>query len=120
MEEVCEELKTLDFEPCMNDSCLMRRSNQAGIVFLVMYVDDCFVIGEKQAVKHALDEIENKFDIKRSCEVNDFVGCHIRRAGREIFLSQPDLIKKLLKSFGNEISKVRGTDIPAPGGFKIV
>ena len=70
-----------------------------------MYVDDCFVIGNKQAIKKALDDVEGHFDIKRSGEISDFIGCSIEQQDNWVLLSQPDLINKLIKTFESKISR---------------
>ena len=55
--------KDLNFEQYTNDNCLLMRKDANGIVYLIMYVDDCFVIGNKQAIKKVLDNIKKLFDI---------------------------------------------------------
>ena len=62
----------LGFEQFENDSCLLKRKNEKGRVFLIVYVDDCFVVGDKDAVKQALDEIKKYFSITRSENIEDF------------------------------------------------
>ena len=84
-----------------------------------MYVDDCFVIGNKQAIKKALDDIEVHFDIKQSEEISDFIGCTIERKDNRVLLSQPDLINKLIKTFESKISKMRLYETPATGGGRV-
>ena len=87
------ELKNkLGFKQCQNDSCLLKRTDQEGKVFLIVYVDNCFVMGNEAAVKKALSEIEKIVNITRSKNVEDFIGCRIQREGNQIMLSQPDLI----------------------------
>ncbi len=52
-------LKTdLNFEQYENNSCLLKRQNESGKVFLIVYVDYYFVVGNKKAVKLALNNIE--------------------------------------------------------------
>jgi hypothetical protein len=50
-----------------------------------MYVDDCFVIGDKLVVKKTMEEIGKFFEVKRTHNVEDFIGCKIRRDGSAIF-----------------------------------
>jgi Reverse transcriptase (RNA-dependent DNA polymerase) len=49
--------KDLNFEQCKSEICLLKRKLNEGIVLLTMYVDDCFVIGDKLAVKKTMEEI---------------------------------------------------------------
>ena len=95
--------KDLNFEQYPTNSCLLKRKDANETVYLIMYVDDCFVIGNKQAIKKALDGVKRHFDIKQSREISDFIGCAIEQQGNRILLSQPDLINKLIKTFESKI-----------------
>ncbi len=44
----------LGFKQHANNGCLLKRINETGKVFLVVYVNDCFVVADKVAVKEAL------------------------------------------------------------------
>jgi hypothetical protein len=37
----------LGFDQYENDSCLLKRQTNKGRVYLIVYVDDCFVVGDK-------------------------------------------------------------------------
>jgi len=105
--------KQLGFEQHASDSCLLKRVNQHGKVFLIIYVDDCFVVGDKLAVQTALNDVQKVFNITRSDNIEDFIGCHIKRSGDKVLLSQPDLIKKMLDKFEDHIEKLKDYDTPA-------
>ena len=87
---------------------------------MIVYVDDCFVVGNKNAVRKALAEIEKLFNITRSKNVEDFIRCQIEREGNKIMLSQPDLIKKLLRQFEEKIESLKKTSIPAPASSHVI
>jgi hypothetical protein len=57
--------KDLIFKQYDNDSFLQKRKDANGIVYLIMYVDDCFAIVNKQAINKALDDVKKVFDIKQ-------------------------------------------------------
>ena len=76
-----------------NQIFLLKSKLDDGIVFLTMYVDDSFVIGDKTAVKRTTEEIRSHFEIKRSDNVEDFIGCKFIRDGSSIYLFQPNLIE---------------------------
>lgn len=105
--------RELNFEQHASDSCLLKRSDENGKVFLIIYVDDCFVVGDRDAVKKALDDVQGVFNITRSENIEDFIGCHIKRDGDKILLSQPDLIKKMLEKFEEKIENLKKYDTPA-------
>ena len=70
--------------------------------------------------KKALSEIEKLFNITRSKNVEDFIGCRIQREGNQIMLSQPDLIRKLLRGFEEKIKDLKEKNIPAPASSRVV
>lgn len=110
----------LNFQQYANDSCLLKRIDENGRVFLIVYVDDCFVVGDKAAVKKALSEIQGVFNITRSENIEDFIGCNIKRDGNKILLSQPDLIKKMVEKFESKIKDLKEYETPAPASSHIV
>ena len=112
--------KDLQFIQFRNDSCLLKREDKNGKVFLIVYVDDCMVLGDKAAVKKALDDIEKFFSITRKEGIEDFIGCRIERDGNRAMLSQPYLIQKLLKKFEKKIENLKEYDVPAPTGSHIM
>lgn len=106
----------LNFEQYENDSCLLKRIDCTGKVFLIVYVDDCFVVGDKDAVKEALKGIQEHFSITRSENIEDFIGCRIERDKNQVLLSQPDLIKKMLSTFKGKIDGLKHYETPAATG----
>ncbi len=112
--------KDLGLEQFKNDSCLLKRKSSDGKVFLIVYVDDCFVLGDKKAVKKALEEIKKHFAITRSENIKDFIGCRIEKENNKILLSQPDLMKKMLKNFGPKIQNMREYETPASSGTHVI
>jgi len=110
----------LNFEQYENDSCLLKRTDGRGTVFLIVYVDDCFVVGDKAAVKAALNEVQEHFSITRSENIEDFIGCRIERDGDKIMLSQPDLINKMLSNFEDKINGLKHYETPAATGTHLI
>jgi hypothetical protein len=98
----------------------LKRIDDTGRVFLIVYVDDCFVIGDKPAVKAALNGIQEHFSITRSENIGDFIGCRIERDGKRILLSQPDLITKMLSNFQDKINGLKYYDTPAATGTHLI
>jgi hypothetical protein len=110
----------LGFEQHPNDSCLLKKQTEKGIIIIIIYVDDCLVLGHEQEVKKILKQVEEVFDITRSKDVEDFIGCNIERDQDMIYLSQPDLIKKLIGKFEDKITNLQDYDTPAPANFRVV
>jgi hypothetical protein len=97
----------LGFQQFENDSCLLKRQTIDGQIYLIVYIDDCFVLGDKNAMKQVLmemlTEIEKYFNITSSESIEEFIGCCIKRENKSILLSQCDLNKKMVKKFENKI-----------------
>ena len=79
--------KQLNFLQYKNKSCLLKRTNKNRSVYLRLYVDNCFIIGDKTAVKKALDNIQKSFDIKRSEKVFNLIGFIIKKEKDRVLLS---------------------------------
>ena len=77
----------MEFEQCKNKICCLKKTKGKEKAYLIMYVDDCFVIGTKRGVKETLDKIATFFNIKRSTKIEDFIGCTIRQEEGKILLS---------------------------------
>jgi hypothetical protein len=63
-----------------------------------VYVDDCFVVGDKNEEKDALDDIKKNFSITRSVKIEGFIGCHIDRCGNQV-LRNSVLLRKSLHDY---------------------
>ena len=83
-----------------------------------IYVDDCILIGDGRAIEEAINNVKKHFDITTE-EVHDFIGCSIEKRDDLILLNQPDLIRKLSKTFKDDIKDMKDYETPAGSGFKI-
>ena len=112
--KIVRSLKEIGFQSCQSDTCLLIRRNTKGTVILCVYVDDVCCVGDKEAVKIAIKEIEAIYSIKHVGELHEYVGVTIeRRKNGSIIMSQPDTIKKIKKKFGNELKDIRKAPSPA-------
>ena len=110
------------FEQCQSDPCLLYRNNEDGLVIFCVYVDDCCLIGDKDAVKKAIQEIKELYTCHEVGALVEYLGVTIERYDKYTFLlSQPDTIKKLYKTFQEEVEKgkYKTGSIPAHPGSKI-
>ncbi len=112
--------KDLGLEQYKNNSCLLKRKSLDGKVYLIVHVDDCFVLGDKKAVKKALEGIEKHFAITRSENIDNFIGSRIKKENNKILLSQPDLMKKKLKNFARKIQNMREYETLASSGTHVI
>jgi len=118
-------VKTLEqygFQVSKADPCLMYREDENGICMIVIYVDDCVLVGTEQSIDVATKQIQEHFTIKIEDELNDYLGCEIkldldRKRG---WISQPHIIKNLKAKFAEEVRHLKSTKTPGTPGYGFV
>ena len=110
----------LKFSQFENDNCLMHKTDEFGTVMMAIYVDDCLMIGDQEAVKRAIKEIKKHFEITHQEGIREFIGCKVEQETNQLLLSQPDLIKKLEEKFGDEVKNLKTNDTPAGPGTHVM
>ena len=53
----------LGFEESSADPCLLRRTTNKGQVLFGLYVDDCFLVGNTDAINETIEQVKDKFTI---------------------------------------------------------
>jgi hypothetical protein len=92
----------------------MFRTNENGTVYLCLYVDDFLLLGDEKDISEVLEEIKSAYLVKELGEVENFVRCKIKFEKGSVFLSQPDIIKKMENDFGEELVQGLG-EYKTPG-----
>ena len=87
---------------------------------MIIYVDDCLMIGSKEMVEHKLGELKKIFSMKHKEGVDEFIGCTIKRKENQLHLSQPALIRKLMNDFKDTIDKQKIYSTPAAAGVHVL
>ena len=95
--DIC--LQALKLLPSKADPCLYHQKDTDGAVYMIVYVDDCILIGNNQAIQTTISGIKETFDITRDTKVEDFTGSTITVHPRGKKLYQPDLIETLITDF---------------------
>ena len=108
----------LNFEQFENDNCLFVYRDDDYYCAIGMYVDDCIMIGTDEGINRTINGLKEHYEITVN-EVDNFIGCKIEKTGRALLLHQPELLDKLEKTFGEDISKIRICDTPAAMGYRI-
>ena len=82
----------------------MSREDESGICYVIVYVDDCLVIGNDRAVTNTIEQIKSVFSIKEKGNLEDYLGCEICFDDNRtnVWIGQPHLLKKLEDKFGTE------------------
>ena len=93
-------LQELHFAANLVGPCLMSWINETGTVTLCIYIDVVLLVGDQDAVKDAIKDIEKKFDIRKEGSLKDYLECKIKFNGNGGIIHQPHSIKKLEDKFG--------------------
>ena len=93
-----------EMEPCL----FIKDLSEGKKVYLVMWVDDCLLVGKRKEIDEALIDIKKHFKIVENETLDDYLSCKIKvdQEGKRAWIGQPHLIKKLELKFGE---LVRGT-----------
>jgi len=115
-----DELQQLGFSRCEADHSVYYKRDNAGVVFLLVYVDDIIIITDNAAAMQACkDALSSKFTMTDLGETNHFLGMEVQRdrAARLIFLNQRTYIDSMLDRYGmSDCAPVR---IPLSVGAKL-
>ena len=116
-EKLKEELRKLDFLPSEGEPSLFLHRWKK-LLFLLCYVDDLLVVGERKEVLSVRDGLEKIFTLSDLGEASLFLGIELERDKDEatITLSQKRYGQDVLKRFEMETCKPAQT--PLPSGFK--
>ncbi len=108
----------IGFKQFQVDHCLLMKKDKAAFVAIGIHVDDCLMIGDEKAVNKFVSDVKEFFDITTE-EANGFAGCSIEKRGDAVYLHQPDLIKKMVKTFEKEISGMKKYSTQASAGYRV-
>jgi hypothetical protein len=97
------------FSVSLTDPCLYMIHHQGELVYLLVHVDDCLLVGNSSGVQYAKAKVKSLFDVKDMGPVSLFLGLDVirDRATRKLWLGQPRYIGSILKQFGMSDCKPR-------------
>jgi hypothetical protein len=71
-------LQKIGFVPSCADPCLMIRGCNLGMVYLAMYIDDCYCNGNKAAINDSIQGIvKNGLNVTIKDDLEDYLSCEI-------------------------------------------
>ena len=86
------------------------KSFENEVVYLLVWVDDIIIASScQQLMDKTKSHLSQKFKMKDLGELKHFIGIHSYRTNHEISLSQEEYIVKVLKKFGMNNCKSRGS-----------
>ena len=114
-----EALEKQGFKPSAADPCLFIRKGPDGLIFILIYVDDGAIFGNKRIIDQVLADLGTQFSIKILGTVSDYVGCHlvVNKKRDTMYIVQPKLIRELKKKFGPQVKTRREAGLPAAPKF---
>ena len=115
-----EVLGKIDFKQSESDPCLYVRNNENGKVYIGLYVDDAYMVGDPKAVFKAKEDIRKIFLIKKE-NFSDYLSCEIQfnEPRTMAWIGQPHLVKKLQQFFTEEVKNQRSPNTPGTPSFRI-
>ena len=98
----------------------MTRTNDKGVVTLFIYVDDVLIVGDKEAIKSTIEDIETKFEIRKEGQLNDYLGCIVKFGDKETRIHQPHSLKKLENKFSPLTEELCNGKLPCAPGLNLM
>ena len=114
--------KKMGFRQCRSDPCLFYRKDDKGTVIVLTYVDDNLCIGNKEALEGVLQEIvTHGLQITVERHLTDYLSCEIRmnKSRTMAWIGQPHMVKKIIKTFEEEVNKRTRLQTPGTPGLCI-
>ncbi|KAL0444700.1 UNVERIFIED_CONTAM: Retrovirus-related Pol polyprotein from transposon RE1 [Sesamum latifolium] len=100
-EKFTEKIEIFGFTQSKHDYCLFTKQTNAGLISLLLYVDDILVTGLSNShimeVKRYLDRL---FTIKYLGETRYFLGLEIARTSQGLIVTQTKYVTDLIKDMG--------------------
>jgi hypothetical protein len=116
-------LEGFGFQRCEADPCLFTRTDEHGVCIILCYVDDNLVIGEKRAIEKLIKQLQgSELSITVEENLTDYLSCEIlfNKEQDEAWLGQPRMIRKIIKTFAEEVKDLPQYFTPGTPGFGIV
>ena len=122
-EKFAKILRSIGFVTCQSDPCLFVRFDEHGPCFVLCYVDDNLVAGSEAAIKKLMRQIEeSELTVTTTEDLRDYLSCDIQLDLEETkgWIGQPHMVKKIVKTFGEEVSNLPRYATPGTPNMGIV
>ncbi|RVW62844.1 Retrovirus-related Pol polyprotein from transposon TNT 1-94 [Vitis vinifera] len=102
-----KEIQAFGMNKCEKDHSVFYKKSAAGIILLVVYVDDIVITGNDHAgISNLKTFMHSKFHTKDLGELKYFLGIEVSRSKKGMFLSQRKYVLDLLKETGKIEAKL--------------
>ena len=99
------------------------RGEGEDFIMILCYVDDNLTLGKPKAIQVFLEELKQTiFTFTVEDNLMDYLSCQIvlDKEGKNCWLGQPHMVKKIEKTFEDDIKGLKVYETPGTPGYKIV
>ena len=117
--ECCKALAYLKFNRNEAEPCVFYKSVNKQTVLFILWVDDCCICGNKEAVLQAVKDFTSLWDCKDLGELKEYVGCKVDWTEETIQFTQPVKVQRFIDEFGcwGTSTGDKAPPAPAPPGL---
>jgi hypothetical protein len=116
-------IESFGFKKCPADPCLFMRKDEDGLCIILCYVDDNLVVGHRRSIDKLMRQLDDSF-LSYTKEENlvDYLSCEIQLNDdrTQAWLGQPHMVKKIVKTFGDEVKGLPVYTTPGTPSFGIL
>lgn len=112
-------MSKINFKRCLTDHCLYTKKTEAGVCYILLYVDDLLIVsGNMKLIKTIKLMLLKEFEMTDLNEANNFLGINIvRNNTNKITMDQTNYFRKMLQKFG--MSDCKGISTPIEVGLHL-
>ena len=76
-----DSLLQANFKSSEADPCLVYKEDQeTGVCIMLIYIDDMLIVGKTEAIKDAIQVLEQSFEVKKPTTLEDYLGVQVFKA----------------------------------------
>ena len=77
------------------------------MVYIIIYVDDCLIVGKPAALDEIVLQLKEHLVIKCIGKIKDYIGCNVEETSYGYKYNQPKLIQRMVNKYANELSSIK-------------
>ena len=125
--KMTQKLKEIGFKQSAADPCLMMWESELGRVFIAIYVDDCYCVGDKEGIDLLCELLQKKTDTVEAFSItveentSDYLSCEVVFSSdrKRAWLGQPHLIRNLAAKFWEDVKMLKVYRTPGTPGVML-
>ena len=115
--------KKLNFKRSPADPCLFARGAGETLLLVCLYVDDGFTLGKRAEILKFFEELKTEgLNITTEDTMGDYLSCEVKFNSTltKAWLGQPHMIKRIDKTFGDQVKSLGKYKTPGTPGFGVI